>query len=567
MGFGKFFRMMRRVLSDLFLGLFLLCLGVGIVSYSQQFFGSFHEKVEIDLSLWHLPQYTFFSLSRGLCAYAVSLVLSLVWGFWAAKDKIAEKVLIPFFDVLQSIPFLGFLPGVVLLLVNMFQQRNIGLELAAIIMMVTSQVWNMTFGVYHAIRTVPVDKKECATIYRFTQWERLRWVEVPFATLSLIWNSIMSVAGGWFFLMITEAYTLGNRNFRLPGLGSYMSVAASHGDVPAMIHAIIAMIVLIVVLDQLLWRPLIVWSQKLRIEETAPSKQTQSWFFNILKNAYIIALCQQLLQKVARWYQNKKAGRKDKIERAGGRAVWISRSFLCVLLMLLCIAAFFVVRLLVDVSLQDWIFLSKMLLFTFCRVFICVALSVAIMLPLGLWIALSEKWFRILEPLIQITASFPATLLFPIFILLFMLWGIPLGIGSIFLMLMGTQWYILFNVMAGARAMPSDLREAAKSFKFSRIQRFLWLYIPAIFPYLITGVLSASGGAWNASIVAEYAAFKGEAMTTPGLGSSINLAAQHNNYPLLAASVLVMVVVVVIINYQVWLKAYHYSERRLALNV
>jgi NitT/TauT family transport system permease protein len=566
MPFGKFCELMRRVLSDLFLFLLMICLGIGFISYFQQFFGPLHEKMPVDLSLSHLPQYTFFSLSRGLFSYALSLLFSVAWGFWAAKDRIAEKVLIPFLDVLQSIPFLGFLPGVVLLLVGLFPHSNIGLELAAIILMFTSQVWNMTFGVYHAIRTVPIEKNECATLYRFNSWERFRWVEMPFAALSLIWNSIMSMAGGWFFLMINEAFTLGSRDFRLPGLGSYMSVAAARGNVPSMINAIVAMIMLIVFLDQLLWRPLVVWSQRLRIEETAPSKQAQSWFFNILKNSYCIEWLKKLFERGNAFVQNRRAAHSVKRDYASvGKRV--SRACLFILLVLLTIAAFFVVKLLIHVSFQEWLYLSKMLLFTFCRVCICVALSVVIMVPLGLWIALSEKWFRILEPFIQICASFPATLLFPVLILLFQLWGIPLSMGSIVLMLMGTQWYILFNVMAGTRAMPSDLREAAKSFKFRRMQRFFWLYIPAIFPYLITGVLSASGGAWNASIVAEYAAFKGKVWTTQGLGSSISLAAQNNNFPLLAASVLVMVIVVVIINYQVWLRLYHYSEKRFALNV
>jgi NitT/TauT family transport system permease protein len=557
---------MRRILSDVFLIFILFCLGVGFFSYLQQFFGPLHDKVEIDLSLWHLPQYTFFSMSRGLLAYVLSLLFSLIWGFWAAKDKVAEKALIPFLDVLQSIPFLGLLPGVVLLFVSIFKHSNVGLELAAIIMMFTSQVWNMTFGVYHAIRTVPIEKNECATAYRFGHFERFRWVELPFAALSLIWNSIMSMAGGWFFLMINEAFKLGNRDFRLPGLGSYMSVAVSLGDIPSMINAIIAMIILIVFLDQLLWRPLVIWSQKLRIEETAPTKRTESWFFLVLKNAYCIAFFRSLCMRVNEWIQDRKAKSGKKIDH-GKLGLAVSRVSLCILLVLLIIAAFFVMQLLVQVSLDEWLQLGKLLLLTFSRVVICVGLSLLIMLPLGLAIGLSEKWFRILEPVIQIAASFPATLLFPVLVLIFSLLGISLGFGSIILMLMGTQWYILFNVMAGTRAMPSDLREAAASFRFNRFQRFFWLYIPAIFPYLITGILSASGGAWNASIVAEYVTFKKQILTTPGIGSSISLAAQNNNYPLLAASVLVMVVVVVIINYQVWLRLYHYSEKRFALNV
>ncbi len=563
--FEKFSRIMRRILSDVFLIFILLCFGVGFFNYVHQFFGPLHDSVEIDLSLWHLPQYTFFSLSRGLLAYALSLLFSLLWGFWAAKDKAAEKALIPFLDVLQSIPFLGLLPGVVLLFVSIFKHTNVGLELAAITMMFTSQVWNMTFGVYHALRTVPMEKNECATAYRFSPFERFRWVELPFAALSLIWNSIMSMAGGWFFLMINEAFILGNRDFRLPGLGSYMSVAVSLGDVPSMINAIIAMVILIVFLDQLFWRPLVVWSQKLRIEETAPSKKTESWFYNILKNSYCMSFFRSACGRIEEFMQDQKA-KSTKVNHANA-GLAVSRIALGILLILLMIAAYLVMQLLLQVSWSEWLHLSKLLLLTLSRVMICVLISVLIMLPLGLAIGLSEKWFRILEPIIQIAASFPATLLFPILILIFNLLGISLGFGSIILMLMGTQWYILFNVMAGTRAMPSDLREAAASFRFNRFQRFFWVYIPAIFPYFITGVLSASGGAWNASIVAEYVTFKKQVLTTPGIGSSISLAAQNNQYPLLAASVLILVIVVVIINYQVWLRLYHYSEKRFALNV
>jgi NitT/TauT family transport system permease protein len=556
---------MRRIWSDLFLILLAVCMVTGFASYYGQFTGPLREKVEIDLSLWHLPQYTFFSLARGLFAYVISLTFSLAWGFWAAKDKIAEKMLIPLLDVLQSIPFLGFLPGVVLIMVGLFKQSNSGLELAAILLMFTSQVWNMTFGVYHSIRTVPLEENECATAYGLGPFQRFRWVELPFAMLSLIWNSIMSMAGGWFFLMINEAFTLGKRDFRLPGLGSYMSVAASQSDVAAMINAIVAMIVMIVFLDQLLWRPLVVWSQKLRVEETGSLVRANSWFLNILNSAFCTAFLIALFRRLNQILQDRKAKRPRKLNTKF-LALIMSRLFLCILLALLALAAVFVIRLLKDISIEQWLSLGKMLMLTLSRVFICVALSVMIMLPLGLVIGLSEKYSRLLQPIIQITASFPATLLFPVLILIFKLFGIPLSIGSVILMLMGTQWYVLFNVMAGAKAMPSDLKEVAKSFCFNRLQRFRWLNLPAVFPYLITGILSAAGGAWNASIVAEYASYKGQIWTTPGIGSSISLAAQNNDYPLLAASILVMLVVVVLLNYQLWLKLYHYSEKRFALN-
>jgi NitT/TauT family transport system permease protein len=552
---------MRRICSDLLLLLLAIALVVGFSSYLHQVFSPLRDEVDIDLSLWHLPEYTFYSLSRGLVAYAFSLIFSLSWGFWAAKDRVVEKAVIPLLDILQSIPFLGFLPGVVLLFVGIFQRNNVGLEFAAILLMFTSQVWNMAFGVYHSIRTVPLEKSECATAYRFSTFQRFRWVELPFTSLSLIWNSIMSVAGGWFFLMINEAFKLGSRDFRLPGLGSYMSVAASKGDVLAMTSAIIAMIAMIVFLDQLLWRPLVVWSQKFRVEETAPPILTESWFLNVIKRSYFAAFLRSAARTLGRILQDKKIPKKN-------FPVFqiVSRAALLLLLLLLAVALFYVLRLLKDVSWEQWLYLSAMLSLTFVRVLICVLISVLVMLPIGLAIGLSDKYSRVLQPIIQVSASFPATLLFPALIVLFKFIGIPLGIGSVLLMLMGTQWYVLFNVMAGAKAMPSDLKEVAKSFHFRRAHRFLWLYLPAVFPYLVTGVLSAAGGAWNASIVSEYATYKDQVWTTPGIGSSISLAAQNNDFPLLAASIAILVVVVIGLNYQVWLRLYHYSEKRFALN-
>jgi NitT/TauT family transport system permease protein len=557
---------MRRIWSDLFLILLAICMVIGFASYLTQFFSPYREHVDIHLSLWSLPKYTFFSMTRGLLAYLLSLIFSLLVGFWAAKDKMAEKALIPLLDILQSIPFLGFLPGIVLLFIGIFKQTNVGLELAAIVLIFTAQVWNMAFGVYHSIRTVPMEKNQCATAYRFSHFERFRWVEFPFAFLSLIWNSIMSMAGGWFLLMVNEAFKLGDKDFRLPGLGSYMSVAASEGNVIAMTQAVIAMMILVVFLDQLLWRPLVVWSQKIRIEETGAAVLGESWFLNLIKSSHLFAFFKTLLHRAAEMLQNQKAKHPKKLDLTLMSAT-LGRVGLFILFASLITAAFFVGRVVKDLSMEQWLFLGKMLLFTFVRVFICVMVSVMIMLPLGLAIGLSEKWSRIFQPTLQSVASFPATLLFPALIFLFKLLGIPLQIGSIVLMTLGTQWYVLFNVMAGVKAMPSDLKEAARSFRFNGLQRFLWMQVPAVFPYLITGVLSASGGAWNASIVSEYVTYKDQVWSIPGLGSTISLAAQNNDDPLLAGSILLMVVVVVLINFQVWMRLYHYSEKRFALNV
>lgn len=552
--------------GDLLLVFLLGTLVIGFIFYGRQFFGKIQQEVKIELGAHRLPEYAFFSFSRAIIAYFFSFIFSLLIGFWAAKDRIAEKVIIPLLDILQSIPILGFMPGVVLVFVTLFSKTNVGLELAAIILMFTSQAWNMAFGVYQSVRTVPEEKEECATIYKMNDWKRIRWVEYPCTIHSLVWNSIMSVAGGWFFLMVNEAFKLGNRNFQIPGLGSYMSVAASNGDIPAMIAAVLMMILLILFIDQFIWRPLVVWSQKFRVEETAPTVLTESWFLNLLKSSYLVHMLEAWAKKHRNFNQNRRAKKKLGHTNLGSIFRVVSRCALFALIALLGAAALFIFFEIRTVTFFHWFYLGKMFLFTFGRVIFCLAASILIGLPLGLMIGLSEKLTKVLQPIIQITASFPASLLFPIIIYILIKAGIPLGIGSMVLMLTGSIWYVFFNVIAGARAMPSDLREVAANFHYSLPRRFKSLYLPGIFPYFVTGLVNASGGAWNASIVAEYVTYKNQVYTTPGLGSAISLAAQNGNTPNLVASVLVMMVIVACINYNVWLRIYHFSEKRFALN-
>jgi NitT/TauT family transport system permease protein len=374
------------------------------------------------------------------------------------------------------------------------------------------------------------------------------------------------MAGGWFFLMISEAFQLGQKDFRLPGLGSYMSVAAAQGNFQAMLWAIIAMVVLIVFLDQLLWQPLIIWSQKFRVEDVSSQELFHSWFLNILKNSWILSQANVQLQKIPVLYERylQQSYKKIKIPYISGR--FFNRLCLISLLFLLAIGLFFLAQVLYGISFKEWARLSHLVLLTFLRVTSSLLIGVAIAIPLGLFIGSSTKYSQYLQSLIQITASFPATLLFPILIWIFKTTGLSLEISSIILMLTGTLWYVLFNVIAGAKAIPEDLKEVAISFKFSKLQKLLKLQLPIVFPYLITGMVAGSGGAWNASIVAEYLSYNGHISTVPGIGSSISLAAQKGDIPLLLASLTLMVAVVVCINYVVWLKLYHYSEKRFALN-
>lgn len=276
---------------DILLVIGLVGVFLGGVHLAREWTGEPHPATAIDLDdPWALPRYTFFSLSRGLIAYALSLGFTLVYGYWAAKDRTAERLLIPLLDILQSIPVLSFLPGLVLTLVAAFPTTNVGLELAAIIMIFTGQAWNMTFSFYHSLRSVPQDLREVATVYRLNWWRRLQWLELPYAAMGLVWNSMMSMAGGWFFLMINEAYRLGDRDFRLPGLGSYMSVAVEQGRIDAMFWAVIAMVAMILALDQLLWHPVVVWAQKFRLEEGGHQQAMSSWFLNWLRRSRLVAI-------------------------------------------------------------------------------------------------------------------------------------------------------------------------------------------------------------------------------------------------------------------------------------
>jgi NitT/TauT family transport system permease protein len=543
----------------------LLALGgaaFGVVRLAQRWTGAYHAAVEIDLSLSALPRYTLLSLSRGVAAYALSLLFTLGYGYWAAKDRIAERVLIPLLDILQSVPVLGFMPSVVLALVAAFPTSNVGLELAAVVMIFTGQAWNMAFSYYHSLRTLPANLGEVGTLYRFGAWRRLRWIELPSAAIGLLWNSMMSMAGGWFFLMVSEAFVLGDHDFRLPGLGSYMSVAAARCDGLAMAASVAAMTILIVVLDQLVWRPLVVWAQKFRVEESGQTEPMRSWFYDLLRRS-------RLGEAVSAYRERLfvRARAPDTTARPRRRASGVlSLALFAALVALLLAGASAMTGLLRTVDLAAWGELALAAALTLLRVLAAVALGTAWALPAGLAIGLSPRLSRVLQPVVQVVASFPAPMLFPAVIVALRALGVSLGFGSVVLMLLGTQWYILFNVVAGATSIPADLREAARLFAFTPWQRFRTLYLPAVFPHLVTGWVTAAGGAWNASIVAEYVSSSGAILTTRGLGSIISDAAGRGRFGVLAAAVTVMALVVVAFNRLVWRRLHALGEERFSLS-
>ena len=527
-----------------------------------------HPVFEIDLSFRALPKYTFFSLMRGLLAYVLSLVFTLLYGYWAAKDSRAERVLVPLLDILQSIPVLGFMPGLVIALVALFPSSNIGLELAAIVMIFTGQAWNMTFSYYHSLRSVPPDLQEAALIYKFNWFDQLRKVELPFAAIGLVWNSMMSMAGGWFFLMINESFVLGDKDFRLPGLGSYMTAAVNQGNIPAMLAAIAAMIIMIVALDQLLWRPIVVWSQKFRVEEGSSSESMTSWFWDMLRVSSLFAALRAVSRQAAKLLRclDRRLTLRPKLIPSPRLLQVLSSLLLGIFVITIAAGLLKLLHLIAHVALEQWLSVWSAAAATLGRVLLSTALGTLWALPAGLAIGLSPRLSRLLQPVVQVAASFPAPMLFPLLVGFFAWAGIPLGWGSIILMLLGTQWYILFNVIAGAMAIPADLIEAARAYHFRGKQKFWTVYFPGVFAYLVTGWVTAAGGAWNASIVSEYVAYKGRVLTSWGLGSKISEAAAAGDFPLLGASVITMALLVVLFNRLVWRRCYRLAEQRYSLS-
>jgi len=570
----------RSLPSDLL----VLCL-IGAAIYSLVTFGrewqtAFNPSVAIDLSASALPKYTMFSALRGLSAFGISLLFTFIVGYWAAKSSRAEKIIIPVLDILQSIPVLGFLPGLVLALIAIFPTTNTGLELASIIMIFTGQVWNMTFSFYASLKSLPTDFEEVSKIIGLNSWGKLWRIEVPFSMMNLVWNSLMSLSGGWFFLSVCEAFTLGNQNYRLPGLGAYMAVAVQAGDGRAILLGIGSMAGLIVVMDMLIWRPILAWAHQFRLEDVPGLASPDPLMKNLLRESAILNWFTLYLRRRA--LRNKLFDSGEPIQPQKKpwhlkvdflrifENQWVSRGvsavFLIFCILFLVLGTAKLTSLLVAVRPQDWEELIRGALYTLLRVLGCLLLGSLWAVPTAIWIGTSAKRLRWAQPIIQVMASFPAPMLYPLALAFFFWLQIPFAVGSMLLMLLGVQWYILFNVLAGAMRIPHELDDAMTVMGSSRLSRWMKLYFPSIFPSLVTGWVTAAGGAWNASIVAEYLSYKGTVMSTLGLGSVISQAAFSKNFSLLAASLTVMVAVVVALNRLVWARVYHLAQTRFRLD-
>ena len=546
-----------------------LALFYGVLAVARTWLGPLTPEVEISRSPWALPAYAGYSLLRIGAAYTLSLAFTLVYGYVAAYSARAERYMIPLLDVLQSIPVLSFLPGVMLAMVALFPERQLGVEFGSILLIFTGQVWNMAFSFYSSLKSVPREMREAAKIYRFSWWQKFTQVELPFAAIGLVWNSMMSVAGGWFFLMACEMFVLGKRDFRLPGLGSYLQTAASAGDTSAILWGIAAMVAVIVLLDQFVWRPVIAWAEKFKVEQVESPDVPSSWLLEVLRESRAVAqitekafrpMREQLLAHFARLHDTAHAAGRLRPWKA-----WSGRMFGVVAVALVLYGS---LRALVTVSGLNRQELGLLLAgagATFLRVNVALLLGTVWTVPVGVAIGFHPKLARVAQPLVQIAASVPATALFPVVLLFLVRIGGGLGVGSIVLLLLGTQWYILFNVIAGAMAIPTDLKEATGVFRIKGLDRWRKLILPGIFPYLVTGLVTASGGAWNASIIAEYFHLGGQTISTIGLGSTISQATDSGSLDLLVAATVIMAAIVVTINRLVWRRLYRLAETRFRL--
>jgi NitT/TauT family transport system permease protein len=553
----------------------------GIVVAAARWTAPLTPATHIDLSPLALPSYAGLSTLRMAVAYVISLVFTLVYARVAVASRVAGRILLPLLDILQSIPILSFLPGVVLGLVAIFPHSTIGLELAAILLIFTSQAWNMTFSFHQSLVTIPNELREAAAIYRLNWWQRFFQLEVPFGTIPLVWNSMMSWAGGWFFLMAAEQFTLGSHNFELPGLGSYLAAAANAGDVGALLLGLATLIAVIVLLDQVLWRPLLAWADRFKVEQTSSGDAPTSAVLQALRRSALLAWARVRFWGPARealdrrmWQWFPEGGAPLPLVPAKPPAGWrlprTAGAWAGIALLVLVAAgaawgAVAALVLLAQVSLPNWGLIAASTGATLLRTTAALLLGVAWTVPVGVAIGMNPRLARRAQPIVQLVASIPATAIFPALLLILLALPGGLDLAAVALMLLGTQWYVLFNVIAGASAIPNDLREAAAIYKLSGWRRWRTLILPAIFPYLVTGMLTATGGAWNASIVSEYVTFHGHTVSTLGLGAVIAESAS-GNYPVLLAATLAMAAVVVAINRIVWKRLYGLAERRFHLD-
>ncbi len=529
------------------------------------------QPLTISLDPWRLPGYALRTVLRMAWALIASLVFSLAYAALAAKSRQAEKLLIPLLDVLQSVPILGFLSITVTGFIALFPGRLLGVECAAIFAIFTSQAWNMAFSVYQSLRTVPAELVEAARMYHLSPWRRFWRLEVPHAIPSLVWNMMMSVSGGWFFVVASEAITVAGHTILLPGVGSYIAVAIEQKNLAAIGWAVLVMFIVILLYDQLLFRPLLAWSRKFQPESSADDENVRPWFLLMLQRARIFALIQAGLLGATRGIDGAIAGLSEMRLRLPSapprpRPVFERLFDLTVLALALGAAAWIVVFIRAHVGAAEigWVFVLGMI--TAVRVLVLIAIASLIWVPIGVGIGLRPKLADRVQPIVQFLAAFPANLFFPVAVVLILRYRLNPEIWLSPLMILGTQWYILFNVIGGAAALPAELQRAAQNFG---VRRLLWwrrVMLPAIFPAYVTGAVTAAGGSWNAAIVAEIVQWGKTTLTATGIGAYIAQTTAAGDGARIALGIGVLCLYVLAFNRLLWRRLYNIAAERLRLD-
>jgi NitT/TauT family transport system permease protein len=525
----------------------------------------------VDLDYGNLPYYALRTTLRMFAAIVLSLIFTFIYATLAAKSRRAEVVLIPLLDVLQSVPVLGFLSFTVTFFLGLFPGSVLGAEAAAVFAIFTSQAWNMAFSFYQSLRTVPRDLLEVASSFRLSGWQKFWQLETPFAMPALIWNMMMSMSGGWFFVVASEAITVGDTTIKLPGIGSYLAVAIDQKNIHAVIAAVVAMLAVIILYDQLLFRPVVAWASKFRVELTASQTVESSWVLNLFQRTYWLRHAMRpignVLSAIARLRLPLSGDGKGLRLQSAAVSRAIDIIWLAVIAIVAAYAAYQVVAYIsTELSWGDLWETIGLTMITLVRVVVLLALATVFWVPVSVWIGLRPRVAEAVQPLAQFLAAFPVNVVFPIVVIVILRLRLDPDIWLSFLIIFGTQWYIVFNVIAGAAAYPNDLKEAARTF---RIKGWTWwrsVILPGIFPFYFTGALTASGGSWNASIVAEYVKWGNDKVMAHGIGAYIAQATEAGDFPKIVLGVAVMSVFVIFFNRLFWRQLFAIAERRLRLS-
>ena len=524
----------------------------------------------VSLDPVNLPAYALRTTIRMLLAIVCSIIFTFIYAALAAKSRRAEMVLIPLLDILQSVPILGFLTFTVVFFMNLFPGRLLGAELACVFAIFTSQAWNMTFSMYQSMRNVPKDLEEASQSFHLSGWQRFWRLDVPFAMPGLIWNTMMSMSGGWFFVVASEAITVGNTTIMLPGIGSYVALAIQKQNLPSIGYAMLTMFLVILAYDQLLFRPVVAWADKFRFEQTASANVPTSWMLDLFRRTRALRALlypfAALNKAVSNWHIASPSRFRFATRASGAPSRIVDALWLALIIVSTGYAAWKVYEYLsATLRPSDVVSAIGYGFVTLARVVVLIALATLIWVPVGVWIGLRPKLAERIQPLAQFLAAFPANLAFPVFVVIIVRYGLNPNIWLSPLMILGTQWYIVFNVIAGASAFPTDLREAAGSFHLKGWRWWTKVILPGIFPYYITGAITASGGSWNASIVAEVASWGDAHLTASGLGAYIATATEAGDFPRVVLGIAVMCILVTLFNRLLWRPLYAFGERRLRL--